>query len=210
MTLQEVANLAKQGEGLHIEFKKKVAHPEKIVKEIIAFANTEGGHLLIGVDDDGTVSGQRFVEEDVFLLDKAIAQMIQPPLVYQKFHLPINAKKGVAVYRIERSPARPHYYYEDKRKRAFIRVADRSVQASKEVWEILKKQKKEKDVFFKYGEKEDALMKILKEKPSITLQEYILLAKLPRFVASRTLVKMVLANVLKIIPQEGEDVYVLK
>jgi predicted HTH transcriptional regulator len=210
MNLHEVANLAKQGEGLHIEFKKKVAHPEKIIKEIIAFANTEGGYLLIGVDDDGTVSGQRYVEEDVFLLDKTIEKMIEPKLDFQKFQLPINAKKGVAVYKIAKSPSRPHYFYENQRKRAFIRVEDRSVQASKEVWEILKKQKKEKDVFFKYGEKEDVLMKALREKPSITLKEYAKLANLPKFVASRTLVKMVLANVLKIIPQEVEDIYVLK
>jgi len=62
MTLQEVNKLARDGEGLHVEFKKKVAHPEKIVREIIAMANTEGGYLLIGVDDDGTVSGQKFIE----------------------------------------------------------------------------------------------------------------------------------------------------
>ncbi|MBS9525382.1 ATP-binding protein [Litoribacter ruber] len=210
MTLQEVANLAKQGEGLHIEFKKKVAHPDKIIKEVIALANTEGGYLLIGVDDDGTVSGQRYVDEDVFLLDKTISESVKPKLFYEKFILPINAKKGVAVFKFEKSPSRPHYFLEEKKRRSFIRVKDRSVQASREVWEILKKQKKEQDVFFQYGEKEDVLMKALKEQESITLKQFAKLAKLPRFAASRILVRMVLANVLEIIPQEGEDLYVLK
>ena len=62
MTIQDITKLAQKGEGLHVEFKKKAAHPEKIVKEIIALANTEGGYLLLGVDDDGTVSGQRYIQ----------------------------------------------------------------------------------------------------------------------------------------------------
>ena len=80
MTLQEVKELAGKGEGLQIEFKKKAAYPEKIVREVIALANTQGGTLLIGVDDDGTVSGQRFIEEEIFVMDKAIRTLICPPL----------------------------------------------------------------------------------------------------------------------------------
>ena len=57
---------------MKIEFKKKAAYPEKIVREIVALANTEGGVLLLGVDDDGTVSGQRFIEEEIFVMEKAI------------------------------------------------------------------------------------------------------------------------------------------
>ena len=78
MTLQEVKALAAKGEGLTIEFKKKAAFPEKIVREVIALANTEGGDLLIGVDDDGTVCGQRFIEEEVFVMEKAIRELILP------------------------------------------------------------------------------------------------------------------------------------
>ena len=57
MTLQEVKELAVKGEGLQIEFKKKAAYPEKIVREVIALANTQGGTLLIGVDDDAPGRG---------------------------------------------------------------------------------------------------------------------------------------------------------
>ncbi|MEQ8573732.1 MAG: ATP-binding protein, partial [Fulvivirga sp.] len=51
MTFQELKRLVSQGESETLEFKRKVAHPEKIVKEIVAFANTKGGKLLIGVSD---------------------------------------------------------------------------------------------------------------------------------------------------------------
>ncbi|MCR9015189.1 helix-turn-helix domain-containing protein [Aquiflexum gelatinilyticum] len=210
MTLQEIHKIAQQGEGLKVEFKKKAAFPEKIVREIIALANTEGGYLLIGVDDDGTVSGQRFIEEEVFVMQKAIAQHLQPKLEYQVEIIKLNPKKGVAVFSIPKSADRPHFLMEENRRKAFVRVKDRSIQASKEMWEILKRGKNPKDMVFTYGDKENILMKFLGEKEKITLNEFQFLAKLPRFLASKTLVRLVLANVIKIVPQEKEDIFILK
>jgi len=210
MTLQEINKLAQQGEGLKVEFKKKAAFPEKIVREIIAMANTEGGVLMIGVDDDGTVSGQRFIEEEVFVMEKAISELVRPELEYGVEVIKLNAKKGVAVFQIPKSQQRPHYILDQTRKRAFVRVADRSIQASKEMWEILKRDKKQQDMVFTYGEKETVLMKALAENGKITLKDFQDLAKLPRFLASKTLVRLVLANVIQIVPQEKEDFYVSK
>lgn len=210
MTLQEINKLAQQGEGLKLEFKKKATFPEKIVREIIAMANTEGGYLLVGVDDDGTVSGQRFIEEEVFVMEKAIKEYIKPILSYEVEIIKLSAKKGVAVFSIPKSDSRPHFLMEESSRKAYVRVADRSIQASKEMWEYLKRSKQSKDVVFTYGEKETVLMKALAEKGKITLREFQKLAKLPRFLASKTLVRLALANVIQIIPQEKEDYYVSK
>lgn len=210
MTLQEIHKIAQQGEGLKVEFKKKAAFPEKIVRELIALANTEGGYLLIGVDDDGTVSGQRFIEEEVFVMEKAIVDFIKPKLDYQLHILKLNPKKGIAVFSINKSNNRPHFLMEDTKKKAFVRVRDRSIQASREMWEILRRGKVPKDMVFTYGEKENILIKTLNDKGRITLKEFQNLAKLPRFLASKTLVRLVLANVIKIVPQELEDYYILK
>lgn len=210
MTLQEIHKIAKQGEGLKVEFKKKAAFPEKIVRELIALANTEGGYLLIGVDDDGTVSGQRFIEEEVFVMEKAISEHIHPPLRYEINVIKLNSKKGVAVFVINKSTNRPHFLVEEKRKKAFVRVKDRSIQASREMWEILRRSKNPKDMVFTYGEKENILLKTLHEKGKITLKEFQQVAKLPVFLASKTLVRLVLANVINIVPQENEDFFTLK
>lgn len=210
MTLHEIHKIAQQGEGLNTEFKKKAAFPEKIVREIIALANTNGGYLLIGVDDNGTVSGQRFIEEEVFVMERAIERLISPKLTYEVEVVKLNPKKGVAAFLIPHSTERPHYILENNRKKAFVRVADRSIQASKEVWEVLKRGKSSKGVGFTYGEKENILMKALADKERITLKEFQQMAKLPRFLASKTLVRLVLANVIQIIPQEKEDIYQAK
>lgn len=210
MTLQDIQKIAKQGEGLKVEFKKKAAFPEKIVREVIALANTAGGHLIIGVDDDGTVSGQKFIEEEVFVMKKAISEIIKPALTYDIDIVKLNAKKGVAVFSICKSANRPHFLLEGDRKKTFVRVEDRSIQASKEVWEIIRKGKNPKDIVFTYGEKETILMRELGEREKITLKEFQKLANLPRFVASKTLVRLVLANVINIVPQENEDYFTLK
>ncbi|GGZ19663.1 hypothetical protein GCM10007049_10190 [Echinicola pacifica] len=210
MTLQEVSKIARKGEGLQVEFKKKVAHPEKIIREVVALANTEGGHLLIGVDDDRTVSGQRYIEEDIFLLNKAIHEGIKPAIDYELHTVSINEKKGVAVYTIPKSFHRPHYIIDEGRKRSFVRVEDRTVQASKEMWEILRRGKKEQDIIFRYGDKEMKLMQAFNEQDTITVKQYAKIAKLPRFIASKTLIRLVLANVLMIIPQEQEDLFKLR
>lgn len=210
MTLQEIHKLAKGGEGLRLEFKKKAMFPEKIVREVIALANTEGGYLLVGVDDDGTVSGQRFIEEEVFVIKKAISDMVLPRMDYTVEVFKTSEKKGVAVFQIPKSPSRPHYILDGERKRAFVRSADKSLQASREMWEILKKGRTPRDVVFTYGEKETVLMKTLAEKDKITLREFQRIANLPRFLASKTLIRLVLANVLQIFPMEKEDIYRLK
>src|SRR5690606_10551183 len=172
MTLQDVKLLAARGEGLRIEFKKKATFPEKIVRELITFANTSGGDLLIGVDDDGTVSGQRYIEEEIFVMEKAIKELIFPMLKYELFSLKLNEKKGVAIFKIPVSAQRPHYLKDKDKKQAYIRVADRSVQASKEVWEILRRGKNPRDMVFTYGKKEEILMKALGESNKITLNEF--------------------------------------
>ncbi|MCK5704374.1 MAG: ATP-binding protein, partial [Cyclobacteriaceae bacterium] len=72
MKLPELEYLVRNGEGQLLEFKLKASFPEKIVKEMVAFANSNGGQLLIGVDDDGRISGLKFAEEDKFVIEKAI------------------------------------------------------------------------------------------------------------------------------------------
>jgi len=143
-------------------------------------------------------------------MDKAISELVFPSLVFSRTIIPLTPKKGVAVYKIDRSESRPHFLFEDKKKKAFVRVEDRSIQASREVWEILKRQKEERNIIFQYGDKENTLMKALHEKPTITLKEYMKIANLPIFIASKTLIRLVLANVLKVIPQEKEDYFMIR
>lgn len=213
MQLQEVKRLASRGEGQHTEFKKKANYPEKIVREIVAFANGDGGTLLLGVDDDGTVSGVRDIEGETFAVNQAIDKWIFPRLAVETTTLKITEKKGVTVFQIPEGLKKPYFIKEapdSKRGTAYIRCGDESRQASREMREIIRRRLKSKDISFTYGAKEQLLMEHLDAHPSVTISEFRNLAKLPKWIASKTLVRLVLANVLDIRPAEGGDQYFLK
>jgi Putative DNA-binding domain len=206
--------LVRRGEGHSLEFKLKTNHPEKIVREIVAFANTDGGTLLIGVGDDGTIPGLKYADEDEYLLVRAIEKFCFPAIQYTLERVPLHDEREVLLLRIPRSPNRPHYVLPDptdpENKKVYVRVADKSVQASKEVREIMKGERADRNVRFTYGDKERVLMNHLGQNTSITVDAFAMLANIPRKIASRTLVLLVLANVLDIHPSDVMDKYTTK
>ena len=213
MGLKEIQQLVNQGEGQHLEFKKKANHPDKIMKEVVAFANTDGGRLLIGVDDDGTPSGTRSIEGEVFIVEKAIKELTRPQVSYNMEIFKINEKKGIALFEIPESSRKPHFVKENANTRfgtAFVRRDDESLQASKEMREILKRSSTTRNERFVFGEKEKVLMELIEKNGFATLLGFSEYAKLKKYYASKTLVKLVLANVLTIEPAAECDKYYLK
>ncbi len=210
--LQTLRKLIRQGEGLHLEFKLKTTHPEKIVREIVAFANTDGGLLLIGVSDDKQILGAKFPDEDEYVIQKAIDEYCSPPIDYTIERIPIaeESEREVLLFHIEKSKQAPHQIIKgDDKGKVYVRVADRSIQASKEMRTILKENKKNKQFRFNYGEKEQKLMSYLAIHSAITVAQFAEVAGIATKTASRTLVLLCLANVLRIQAGEEEDTFYL-
>jgi predicted HTH transcriptional regulator len=208
--IKALKELVKQGEGKYIEFKLKTNHPEKIVREVVAFANSSGGKLIIGVDDDKSIKGLKFADEDEYIMIKALERYIYPAVEYEIDRVVVEGEREVLVFNIPPSLFKPHYVDlegNSETRRAYVRVADKSVQASKEVREILKGERKDLNIRFHYGEKEKALMRYLVDNQHITVETFANVANIPRKLASRTLVLLVLANVLKIQPHELQDLF---
>jgi len=213
MNLKDIVRLADQGEGLTLEFKKKANHPEKIVKELVAFANTAGGKLLLGVDDDGTASGVRSIEGELFTVEEAIHKFIRPKLSYEKEIIRVNEKKGIAVISIAAGQGKVFAVKEDPSKKygiTYVRKADESLQASKEMREIIERRYKKKDIQFTFDEKVKTAIRLVEENGSTTLQDFVREANISKFIASRVLIRLVLANVLDVEPAALHDRYILK
>jgi predicted HTH transcriptional regulator len=208
MNVKELKNLVRQGEGTTLEFKLKANHPEKIIREIVAFANTKGGKLLVGVGDDKTIPGLKFVDEEEYMLVRAIERNCFPPLDYEIERIAITDERDVLVFNIPKSQEKPHYVQleNEENGKAYVRVQDRSVQASREVKQILRREKEE-GIQFRYGDKEKILMEYLSDNKKVTIEKFSEIAKIPTWLASRTLVLLVLSNVLKIQPDEVMDSY---
>lgn len=206
----QLRRLVAQGEGATLEFKRKATFPDKIVREMIAFANTHGGKLLIGIGDDGTLAGLKHPEDDLHVMDKALKK-VRPALHYTTTIIPIGNTRTVIQYDIPESKRKPHYILSESRLReSFVRVDDKSIKASRELREIVKRKQRMKDIRFHYGEHEKFLMQYLDEKKVITLKEFVNISGLDRLYASRKLILLVLANVLKIIPTEKGDLYAVR
>lgn len=208
--LKNLRQLVKKGEGQQLEFKLKSNHPDKIMKEVVAFANSDGGKLLIGVADDKELIGLKYPDEDEYIISKSIEKFIFPEVNYSLEKIRLDNEKEVLVYDILASENKPHFLdlkgIPDERK-IFVRSDDKSIQASKEVKEILKGKKKDKGYKFAYGEKENLLMKYLDKNKEITVTMFSELAEIPKKIASRTLVLLVLAGVLRVNPSEIEDTF---
>lgn len=219
----------RHGEGKNLEFKLKTNHPDKIVREIVAFANSDGGYLLIGVGDDKSIKGLKYPDEDEYILTRAIEKLCVPTIHYSMERVQVEDEREVLVFNIPKSQAGPHAVLSELEpaasmggaspkialavpvatKRTYVRVADKSVQASREVREILRGRRKQRNVRFTYSEKEKKLMQHLDQNKSITVDDFANVADIPRSMASKTLILLVLANVLRVHPSEVKDTYTM-
>ncbi|MDX1629103.1 MAG: ATP-binding protein, partial [Fulvivirga sp.] len=133
MQLREAKKLIREGESDAVEFKRKLKYPEKVVKEVVAFANTSGGYLFVGVNDEGEILGVKYPEDEMYALNKAIQQYCRPALSYEVSTIPLTEKKSLIVYYIPSSDRKPHAIKMEGHKQVFVRSADKSIKASKQV-----------------------------------------------------------------------------
>ena len=212
MTLKEAQQLIAQGEGHQIEFKLKAKHPDRIVREIVAFSNSKGGHLFIGVDDDGSIIGLKDAEEAHYVMEKAVKELCRPQIEYEYQIIPIiDGKSAIVHYQFESGKKKPYFAFLKpfhKRGRSFVRLEDRSIQASRELRQILKFSLQDNMTPFEYGENEKMLLNYLGNHEEITVNTFSAVGNIDKQLASQTLIKLTVNNVLKVIPDEKEDRFI--
>lgn len=214
MNWADLKIMVSQGEGQFLEFKKKADHPEKIVRELVAFSNSGGGNLLIGVDDDGTISGLRFPEEEAYVMEAAIFHYARPALDFQWEKVKIPGGLEVLLYQIFEGKSKPYSWLADKQKqvwRVYVRSKDQSVQASKEMLRILKQEgKTQENNTIQWKGLEQKMIQFFGNHDFMTISDLVKLGKLAPWKASLKLVFWVKNGILRIEPREGGDVYFLQ
>lgn len=206
MTREELDRLVAMGENAFIEFKHRVPEPTRIAKEIVAFANSRGGTILIGIDDDGLVRGVKDSAEEEFVLLSAIKAHCEPPLQLSVLRVPVSRKREVIAVRVEPSNDRPHFVADGENKTAYVRLNDQSIEASKEAIRIMRTSPAQ-TAKFEFGEKELLLMRYLDKYGKITVRQFANLAGIKRKQASQTIVLMTRAGVLALQHAEKEDYF---
>lgn len=124
-----IASLIAEGEHTTQDFKYAITDARKIARTLSAFANTEGGRLLIGVKDNGVIAGVRS-EEDIYMVEAA-AESFCTPSPEVRFTM-FRTDPGVNVLRAEVAPSaqRPVRVREENGKqRAYVRIHDENIAA---------------------------------------------------------------------------------
>ena len=89
--MHPIEALIEQGEHQQLDFKFEVSDSKKIARTLSAFANTDGGRLLIGVKDNGNISGVRS-EEEYYMIEAASKMYTQPEVPFEATRWEINGK----------------------------------------------------------------------------------------------------------------------
>lgn len=167
----------REGEHQQQDFKFRVDDARKIAKTLVAFANTDGGRLLIGVKDNGKITGVRSQEE--FHVIEAASQLYTHPEV--GFIATIHDVNGKQVLEIDvpASENRPHYAIDEHKKQwAFFRLHDQNHPANGVLlryWQLEKPDSKQATLK-KYGQAHRELLRLVDSDQRVSISKFIKIA----------------------------------
>ena len=201
--------LIARGENQHLDFKFEISDARKIARTLSAFANSEGGKLLIGVKDNGVITGIRTDEEE-YMIESAAHLYCKPAIDYKLKKWNVDGR-WVLEATIRKSPNRPHYAKDDEGNWiAFIRVADQNLQVNRVLLKVWNNKNSKKGTLLKYGNEEKSLITYLEKNQYITLSKFTKIAHTSRHIAETILVKMITLNVLDVEVTEKAVMYKLR
>ncbi len=124
-----ICKLIEQGEHQRLDFKYAVNDSKKIARTLAAFANTDGGTLLLGVKDNGRIVGVNS-DEEYYMIEAAADLYCKPPIKFNVQRWQVNGKVVLEII-VQKSEKRPHLA-PDKNGTyaAYIRVKDENFIAS--------------------------------------------------------------------------------
>jgi predicted HTH transcriptional regulator len=202
--------LIEEGEHQQLDFKFEVSDSRKIARSLVAFANTDGGRLLIGVKDNGKIAGVRS-EEEYFMVESAAVLYARPQVYFETVEWDVEGKQVLEVI-IPKSKQRPHYArQEDGSWLAYVRVDDQNILVNSVLLRVWRREKKDTGTQIRYSDDEQKLLQYLeKENKYISLPEFRRLAKISRRKAETIFVNLIALNVLDVRLTDQGATYFLK
>lgn len=186
-----------EGEHQQQDFKFRIDDSKKIARSLVAFANTDGGRLLIGVKDNGRVAGVRS-DEEFYMIEAAAQLYTKPEVQIQPVLWDVDGKRVLEVL-VKPSPDKPHLAKTDDGKwMAYVRKADQNLLANRVLLEVWKHKGSTKGLKIKYTEVEKALLDYLRENPSITISHFRRLANISLRKAQEVLVRLICWRIIDI------------
>jgi len=190
-----IRKLIANGENQQLDFKYCVSDSRKIARTLAAFANSDGGILLIGVRDNGSIAGIRS-DEEIYMVDTAAHLYCRPEISYSiKQHTADG--KTILEIDVQKGDERP-YQVKDENGRwlAYFRNNDQNLVANRVLLQVWRKEAAGKGVMLKFGKVENSLLNYLSLNGEITLSRFRKLSKISSDRAEAILTNLLIIRVI--------------
>lgn len=196
------------GEGDMLDYKQEISSAHKIAKTMVSFANHKGGTLLVGVRDNRSIAGIR-TEDEKYMLDLAASFYCKPEIILEILEHDIGGKIVLECI-VPEGEIKPYSAKgEDGKWWVYVRNKDKSLLASKVVVDVLRRNASTDGTLIEYGKNEEMLLKYLEENERITLNEFKKKVNISRWRASKILVNLISAGVIRNHTHEKTEFYTL-
>lgn len=165
--MSELERIIAQGEGVQLDFKFRIDDKQKIARTLAAFANTEGGTLLIGVKDNGKIKGVN-PEEEYYMVEAAAGQFCDPPVVFESkvwqegHHLVLSVE-------VRKSDVKHRARDEDGKWRYYVRVHDHTLLGNKILERIWRLQQHGQQRPTEFDERTSELLRVIRERGTVSI-----------------------------------------
>jgi len=135
----KIADAIARGEGPRLDFKRDLSSPKSVLKDIVAFANTAGGTVVVGLDDDGSVVGVADPLHEEERLSSRISDGIEPQLLPEIYAVS-HGEHELLVVEVAHHPAPFHLRSEGPERGVYVRLGSTSRRAEPETLAELRRQ----------------------------------------------------------------------
>jgi len=191
-----IQKLIAEGEHQMLDFKFEISDCRKIARSLVAFANTDGGRLLIGVKDNGAISGIRS-DEEKHMIQTAAQMYCKPEVKFTAKEWNINGKTVLEViipksdHHKHKAPDHHNIY------KVYVRIKDENIVANSILIKVWKQEKDKSFVKITFTDEEKMLLTYLSEHKSISFEEFLEISHLKKHAAERILVNFILIGMVK-------------
>jgi hypothetical protein len=204
-----IKKLIQAGEHQQLDFKFEISDSRKIAKTLVAFSNTDGGTLLIGVKDNGKIAGVRS-EEEFYMVQAAANMYCKPEIVFESKRWPIDGKTVLEII-IPKGTDYPYFAHTESDKwLAYIRVKDENILATAVHLKVWRNKTHDRGILMEYSVKVKKLMEYFELNQSISLSRFCKTAFLPKSAAENILADLIYFGLIESVYKDHHFIYSLK
>jgi len=162
---------------------------------MVAFANTDGGRLLLGIRDNGSVAGVKSDEE--YYMAEAAAKLYSKPPIHFSTQLWQTEGKTVLEIEVPKRVDGPHFAQNEEGKwLVYIRKDDQNIVAPGILLKVWEQQQNPQGVHIRFTDEEKRLLALIGSSQNLSLNQFSRQVKLPRWKSERLLVKLIVVGVI--------------